>query len=127
MRLAAQRRVQILQDIVNVFDAHGEPDTALGDPHSTSFRCGERAVRGDRWVAYLGEHIAQRRGWQAQLQIVHKAECCFARLLLQFEREQPSIAIIQQPVCEFVLGMGGEAGIIDSVNLRMLLQELRHL
>src|SRR5450755_251144 len=31
--LAEQCRVQVLQDIVNVFDAHGEPDAALCDAH----------------------------------------------------------------------------------------------
>src|SRR6266496_3617935 len=64
--LARQCCIQVLQDIVDMFDAHGEPDAALCNPHRASFRRGQSAVRGDCWIAYLGEDIAQRCGGQAQ-------------------------------------------------------------
>src|SRR5579885_1596261 len=83
---------------------------------------------GGGGIADLREDIAQRGGGQAELQTIDKAESGLTRLLLEFERQQPSVVLtFEQIACQDVMGVAGKPGVVDASNGRMLFQEACHL
>src|SRR5690606_31967368 len=120
----AQYVLEILQQIIDVLDADGQPDEAVADPHAVPHFLRHGGVRHDRGVSDQRLHAAEGLRQREDARALHYLLCAFQRAQLDADhaREPPHLTLRQG-----VLRVLRQAGIEDLLHGIVVGQEAGHL
>src|SRR5215470_8541613 len=116
-----QRVLQLGDEIVDVFDADGEPHQAVADAEARAHVLRQRRMRHDRRMLDEALHAAQAFGERKELAALEKAARC-REPASQHRAHHAAIAVVHLLGGEQMLRMAREARIDHALDLGMLFQ-----
>lgn len=118
--------LEVPNDVISVFGANGKADSRRRDALIGQFGIGELGVRGRGRVDYEALNVCHVCQQGKDLKVVNELPSCFLAAF-DFEREDGSSSVGEVLLVQLVVGMVGQAGMVNLGNMGVVQEVFNNL